>query len=118
MKVSVGFDSRLSSERIRKCVENSLLSLGVDCISCGMSSTPAMFMTTIKLGCTGAIQITASHLPYDKNGLKFFIKDGFEGADIDKIIGYAENLDAYPIPNPVQSKKLNSCQDMLKTFAQ
>jgi phosphomannomutase len=107
MKVSVGFDSRLSSERIRKCVENSLLSLGVDCVSCGMSSTPAMFMTTIKLGCTGAIQITASHLPYDKNGLKFFTKDGgFEGSDIDKIIGYAENLDAYPYSQPGKIEKV------------
>lgn len=43
-----------------------------------MASTPAMFMTTVddELAVTGGVMITASHLPFNRNGLKFFTKEG------------------------------------------
>lgn len=101
MKIAVGCDSRISSPRMRKCVENSLSEFGADVVSCGLSSTPAMFMTTIELGVTAAVQITASHLPQDKNGLKFFTAEGgFEGSDIEKVIEIAESFDGYPFAAP------------------
>ena len=57
-----------------------------------------MFMTTVTAGCTASIQITASHHPYDKNGLKFFTKDGgFEDEDIVDILTFAENADVSDI---------------------
>ena len=97
MMVSVGCDSRLSSNRIKKAVIEQLLASGVDVGDCGMSSTPAMFLTTVKKGYTGAVQITASHHPADKNGLKFFTAEGgFEGVDIAEILSIAEGFDASP----------------------
>ena len=48
MTVSVGCDSRLSSPRIKKAAVEQLLTCGVDVYDCGMCSTPAMFMTTVK----------------------------------------------------------------------
>lgn len=97
MRVSVGCDSRLSSERIKKAVIEQLLASGADVGDCGMSSTPAMFLTTVKKGYTGAVQITASHHPADKNGLKFFTAEGgFEGEDIAEILSIAERFDASP----------------------
>lgn len=97
MTVSVGCDSRLSSPRIKKAAVEQLLTCGVDVYDCGMCSTPAMFMTTVKKNCTGAVQITASHHPADKNGLKFFsAAGGFEGEDIAEILRIAESFDASP----------------------
>ena len=49
-------------------------------------------MTTVDLGCDGALQITASHHPFNRNGLKFFTREGgLEGSDIEEILEYAQN---------------------------
>lgn len=93
MTIAVGRDSRISANRIKNAVITVLLSKGVKVLDCGLSSTPAMFMITISEDCTASIQITASHHPYDKNGLKFFTKDGgFNGNDIIKILEFAESI--------------------------
>ena len=60
----------LSAERIRNNVVAVLSHYGVRVLDCGLASTPAMFMTTVTIGCTASVQITASHHPYDKNGLR------------------------------------------------
>ena len=46
--------------------------------SAGLASTPAMFMSTIfeEYQCDGAVMVTASHLPWNRNGMKFFSKEG------------------------------------------
>ena len=99
LTVAVGHDSRVSSERIDAAVTAALLEAGVRVKACGMASTPAMFMATVKLSCDGAVQITASHHPMDKNGLKFFTKEGgLEGADILEILSLAEENAFTPAP--------------------
>ncbi len=98
--VSVGHDSRLSAERIKNAVIKALVSNGASVADCGLSSTPSMFMTTVDMGCDGAVQITASHHPKDRNGLKFFTRDGgLDGSDIAEILKNAGNIE-----NPVGSK--------------
>ena len=93
--ISVGHDSRLSAERIKNAVIKGLCSYGISVADCGLCSTPAMFMTTVEMGCDGAVQITASHHPKDRNGLKFFTRDGgLDGSDIADILkaaGETEN---------------------------
>ncbi len=87
--VSVGRDSRLTGEAMAKGVVAGLSNMGVTVYDCGMASTPAMFMSTLfaDFGCDGAIMITASHLPFNRNGLKFFTKDGgLEHEDIEDIL--------------------------------
>ena len=92
MKISVGRDSRISGPQIAGVTKNTLFNAGVYVIDCGMASTPAMFMTTVELECDGAIQITASHHPYYRNGLKFFTRaGGLEGDDITAILEYAQD---------------------------
>ena len=92
--VSVGHDSRLSAERIKNSVISALRSNGAKVIDCSLASTPAMFMTTVELGCDGAVQITASHHPKDRNGLKFFTRDGgLDGKDIADILADAEKIE-------------------------
>ncbi|MDD4413337.1 MAG: phosphomannomutase/phosphoglucomutase [Oscillospiraceae bacterium] len=93
LSVSVGRDSRISGPRIRDAVIEGLTGEGISVTDCGLASTPAMFMTTVDIGCDGAVQITASHHPYHRNGLKFFTsKGGLESGDISEILETAQKL--------------------------
>ena len=94
LSVSVGHDSRLSAERIKTAVIKALSLRGAEVIDCGLCSTPAMFMTTVELPCDGAVQITASHHPKDRNGLKFFTREGgLDGCDIETILAKAGGIE-------------------------
>ncbi len=93
IEIAVGMDSRLSGPELKKALIQALIVSGCNVFDCGMCTTPAMFMTTIleEYSCDGAVMITASHLPYYHNGLKFFTKEGgCEKEDIIKIIEYSK----------------------------
>ena len=93
IKIAVGNDSRLSAPRLKAAVLSALTETGFCCIDCGLMSTPAMFMTCVVpvLDCDASIQLTASHLPYDRNGMKFFTKTGgLEEANIEVLLEYAQ----------------------------
>ena len=97
ISVSVGHDSRISAKRIRRCCTKTLAERGITVFDCGLSSTPAMFMTTVDLSCDGAVQITASHHPFNRNGLKFFTRDGgLESKQLDEILSLAANGETLP----------------------
>lgn len=97
LTVSVGHDSRISAMRIKDAVIKTLTGMGVSVLYCSYCSTPAMFMTTVTRSCDGAVQITASHHPYDRNGLKFFTRDGgLSGGEIKNILA---NGEAHPVPD-------------------
>lgn len=93
LKIAVGNDSRISAERVKNAVTRALIGSGCDVVYTGLSSTPSMFILLKKsdYGCDASIMITASHLPYDRNGLKFFTPDGgLDGCDVDEILAMAE----------------------------
>lgn len=86
-KIAVGHDSRISAERIKNSVIEALGEFDFEVYDCSYASTPAMFMTTVDLSCVASVQITASHHPFNKNGLKFFTeKGGLNPEDIERII--------------------------------
>lgn len=92
LKIALGHDSRITGESIANTVKSALVKSGVTVLDCGLASTPAMFMTTVDLKTDAAIQITASHHPFDRNGLKFFIKTGgLDSGDISEIIEIANS---------------------------
>ncbi len=95
LRIAVGHDSRITAGRIKAQVIAALTHEGVTVGDCGLSSTPAMFMTTVLSNFNGAVQITASHHPADRNGLKFFCRDGgLDGKDIDRILEICDTLPA------------------------
>ncbi len=103
LKVGVGRDSRLSGPMLQQAVLEGLKTQGVEGIDCDMASTPAMFMSTVLKGFEfdGAIMITASHLPFNRNGLKFFTHDGgLESRDIKNILSRCGNIEAAAQPGP------------------
>lgn len=92
LTVSVGHDSRISANALKTAVCEALKDAGCQVFDCGLSSTPSMFMSTVfeEYQCDGAIMITASHLPYNRNGLKFFDTDGgLNKGDIHQLITFA-----------------------------
>lgn len=96
--VAVGHDPRLSGEALKEGLIQGLRSMGAQVLDCGLATTPSMFFSTYyeESSCDGAIEITASHLPSDKNGLKFFTKDGgIDGKDVSELIRLAEE-DLFP----------------------
>ena len=94
LSIAVGYDSRVSSPRIAKTVCEVLSALGVKVYNCGLSSTPSMFMSVVNFGVDSAVEITASHLPMEMNGLKFFTREGgFSGDDIKSILSAAQEIE-------------------------
>ncbi|MBQ1228724.1 MAG: phosphomannomutase/phosphoglucomutase [Firmicutes bacterium] len=90
--VSIGHDSRISAAALKEAAIESLVNVGAKVFDCGLASTPAMFMSTVfdNYKCDGAIMITASHLPFNRNGFKYFDKDGgLNKGDITWIIDWA-----------------------------
>ncbi len=97
--VAVGHDSRISADRLTDALIRGLTAAGVNVKRCGLSSTPAMFMTTVNFECDAAVEITASHHPFNRNGFKFFTKaGGIEGDDVADILNLAENAPKEPAP--------------------
>ena len=92
--ISLGRDSRLSGPDLLAAASEGISLLGSTVYNFEIASTPAMFMSTINpdLSCDGAIMLTASHLPFNRNGLKFFTKNGgLNKGDITEILNLAEN---------------------------
>lgn len=90
--IAIGHDSRISANRIKNASINSLRNIGVNVYDCSLMPTPAMMTAISILDCTGAIEITASHHPKNKNGLKFFtINGGLSDNDIEEILEIAQN---------------------------
>jgi len=96
LKISVGCDSRLSGGILKQAAIDGITKLGHSVSDFGLASTPAMFMSTVLDGYNydGAIMITASHLPFNRNGFKFFTcEGGLEKQDIASIIAIAESTE-------------------------
>ena len=94
LRVAVGRDSRLSGQQLAQWICDAMQKQGIGVTDFGMASTPAMFMSTVTDGYRydGSVMITASHLPFNRNGFKFFTcQGGLEKGDIKEILTYAED---------------------------
>ena len=92
LRVAIGRDSRLTGPALSGWLGEALAAEGIAVTDMGMASTPAMFMTTVteSCRCDASVMITASHLPFNRNGFKFFTqKGGLEKQDIKAILTLA-----------------------------
>ncbi|KAK1409599.1 hypothetical protein QVD17_36126 [Tagetes erecta] len=99
LKISIGHDSRISAQKLQDAASRGIAGADFDVVLYGLASTPAMFNSTLTNNVSflcpvdGAIMITASHLPYNRNGFKFFTNAGGLGkADIKDILERAANI--------------------------
>ena len=101
LRVAIGRDSRLSGEALCGWICEAMVAQGLNVTNFGMASTPAMFMSTVTEGYAfdGSVMITASHLPFNRNGFKFFTaQGGLESADIKEILAYAGGDETTGLP--------------------
>ena len=97
-RVYIGRDSRLTGEALSAAFAGGLCAAGAEVVSVGMCTTPAMYMILITEGWggDGSVMVTASHLPMDRNGFKFFLPDGGIGLEtLKEILALAESGDDY-----------------------
>lgn len=105
--IGVGRDSRVSGPDLAMGLIQGIVSAGAKVVDCGMATTPAMFMSIVFPATQfhGSAMITASHLPFNRNGIKFFDADGgLEHDDITEILKLAEMLNPQHVnyfPEPV-----------------
>lgn len=116
LRVAIGRDSRISGPAIARWAAQGLSAEGICCTDFGLASTPAMFMCTV-LGTQpfdGAVMVTASHLPYPRNGLKFFTREGgLESSDIKAILTQAQET----APSAGQGTPAPAMQDFMDVYA-
>jgi phosphomannomutase len=97
LKVCVGHDSRITAESLKAGILHGIGAAGARAYDAHLASTPSMFMALVydEFDFDGSIMVTASHLPFNRNGMKFFDKDGgLEHDDITDILTLAEGLQA------------------------
>lgn len=110
IRVAIGRDSRLTGEHISRLLADGIINCFAKAVIGGMASTPALFMVCVnELKFDAGIMVTASHLPMERNGMKFFTAEGgLEKADIANILAIAEK-GSFPA---VSHKNYETCDIM------
>jgi phosphoglucosamine mutase len=80
-RVLIGKDTRLSGYMIETALVAGFTSVGMDVFQTGPMPTPAIAMLTRSMRCDLGVMISASHNPFDDNGIKLFGPDGYKLSD-------------------------------------
>ena len=80
-QIVIGKDTRLSGYMLESALTSGICSMGVDVLLVGPMPTPAIAFMTRSLRADAGVVISASHNPYQDNGIKFFSSDGFKLPD-------------------------------------
>ena len=100
--VVIGKDTRLSGYMLEPALTAGFVSMGMDVILVGPIPTPGIAMLTRSMRCDIGVMISASHNPYEDNGIKLFGPDGYKLSDeieitIEKMM--ADGLDDVRAPS-------------------
>mgnify|MGYP001825363365 FL=1 len=97
-RIVIGKDTRLSGYMIENALAAGICSMGVDVLLVGPLPTPGIAFITASMRADAGVVISASHNPYQDNGIKFFARDGFKLPDdlemkIEALL-YSEQIDS------------------------
>lgn len=84
-RVVIGKDTRLSGYMLENALVAGFTSVGMDVVLLGPMPTPAVALLTRELRADVGVMISASHNPYEDNGIKLFGPDGFKLSDEDEL---------------------------------
>lgn len=122
-KIIVGMDTRISSPSIEESLCTGISSCGVDVIRVSYIPTPAIGYLIKKHNLIGGIMVSASHNPYEYNGIKFFDDSGVKLSDkLEKEIEdlYFNEIDGINNYDPGEisssTKMINEYKDFLQSF--
>jgi phosphoglucosamine mutase len=98
-RILIGKDTRVSGYMLESALVSGICSMGADALQVGVMSTPGVAFLTVSMRADAGIVISASHNPYEDNGIKIFSKDGFKlpdsrEAEIEDIL-LSEDLSAF-----------------------
>ncbi len=82
--IAIGKDTRISGYMLESALTAGICSMGVDVLLMGPLPTPGMAFITRSMRADAGIVISASHNPYQDNGIKIFSRDGFKLPDADE----------------------------------
>ena len=111
--IVIGKDTRLSGYMLENAMAAGLMSLGVDVFLLGPLPTPGVAYITRSLRADGGIVLSASHNPYEDNGIKFFRHDGYKLDDaieqrIENLVFSGEIENIRPIAGKIgQAKRID-----------
>jgi len=96
-KILIGKDTRVSGYMLETAMASGICSMGVDVLLVGPMPTPGIAFLTRSLRADAGVVISASHNPFQDNGLKFFAQDGFKlpdavEAEIEQLV-FADSID-------------------------
>jgi len=80
-RVLIGKDTRLSGYMLEPALTSGFIAMGMDVIIVGPMPTPAVAVLTRSMRCDLGVMLTASHNPYEDNGIKLFGPDGYKLSD-------------------------------------
>jgi len=80
-RIVIGKDTRISGYMLESALTSGICSMGVDVLLVGPMPTPAIAFLTRSLRADAGVMISASHNPYDDNGIKLFGPDGYKLSD-------------------------------------
>ena len=115
ISVVIGRDARISGEMIQNLVQNSLISLGINVVDLGLSTTPTVELMVKEYNASGGIVITASHNPAEWNALKLLDKNGefLNSQSVEEIIKISEN-DSYVFSEINDLGTISKTKDSMK----
>jgi phosphoglucosamine mutase len=87
-QIVIGKDTRISGYMLESALTSGICSMGVDVLLVGPMPTPAIAFLTRSLRADAGVMISASHNPYQDNGIKFFSNDGIEGLIVSNEIAH------------------------------
>ena len=94
-RVLLGRDTRESGPEIERALARGIRAAGGDVVSAGVVPTPAIAYLTAHMGFSAGIVVSASHNPFQDNGIKVFAGDGTKAGDrIEGAIEIAVGIDA------------------------
>ncbi|WP_439545301.1 phosphoglucosamine mutase [Sandarakinorhabdus sp.] len=99
-RVVIGKDTRLSGYMMESALTAGFTSVGMDVTLLGPMPTPAVAMLTRSMRADLGVMISASHNPYDDNGIKLFGPDGYKLSDADEAAIEALLGDEIPLAEP------------------
>ncbi|MEI7704810.1 MAG: phosphoglucosamine mutase [Deltaproteobacteria bacterium] len=84
-RIVIGKDTRLSGYMLETAIAAGICSMGVDVLLCGPLPTPGIAFITESMRADAGVVISASHNPYQDNGIKFFDRTGFKLPDEEEL---------------------------------
>jgi phosphoglucosamine mutase len=109
-RVLVGKDTRISGYMLETALTSGLVSMGMDVFLVGPLPTPAVAHLTKSMGASAGIMITASHNPYEDNGMKIFGPDGFKLSDSSEALIERLVLVEEPESAPLHPREIGKAQ--------